>query len=989
MFVHSRQCLSSPTHFSHISKVVPHFYVPYYGASKMRWYPVPPYRRLRPSSLHHYPEVSKVTGKRINWYTNDPQSGYEGAKMFGPNTLELDGLPMGRTPEYMQERLRRFFSKFGVVKICRAIPHELDPYQCQGKAYVTFRDRRSAFRALKAPLKFPASLHDKFVKMRDLDTDKRSDPLYLVKSEHNNEQLISVARQLHGKLLSGGPRAISTVWQGIMEQEFRTERVTSEVDIDEGLRTADHCVIQRFGSWKDFLESEGMNHIVHCDGQKVSAKPMTPVRLEKQLLQLSIELSKKLKAECSVHWRQGREHIPLPDHTRFLMRKWDHHEKLAWCLQTMSHNHFYQRVYDPKLIAKWRIKRERNVARNKAREEKRLEAQQMAAIGMLEETPVSVDRRELRKIRNRNVWSPTSKSPTNVTCALEGSPYPAAEYPLRSYLEQDKRKHVRVHSEPQWRFNAPGPCTSMEVGWHSQPSALDGPTRFALRAPKYPINSSAMTKEVLLLSVSIASGQCPTMSVVKPAVQGLLDTLDTVEGLVTFDEVLEGVVTELEKEAFRGIMEALAKLFRSLPAAEAQTARQDFVDFDGLRRLYSTYVLLLAEEQTEEDMIENLTTIFFPFLEPIVLGCRDARALVDGSGLLKTTSELCKFAIAAGKQDAAVCRGIRLMVTGCDNAKWTVLKTGLLDHILDLLRRQSLDKENQPDLQVLLCMKALIIDDDKLAKNPAHVWARELCCDENHLTNTRVVLRRMREIGEDGNQQMTEVLALLLREFSNTTDNAKVLANPAGDDFLSWAIDVLHAGFEDFHPTTELLKTMRTTSSFVRQVAFIDDLKLVVSEILISKALLPLMTEWIGRLHNEGEEKDSNEMIKSGIADNVFGIIANITMRQPEIVERLSESFDMMSLIKLSIGAYSKKSARTEKQILQVLNNFLRSPKSRNKCIEGKLLDDVAWHWANDWDKMRLFDKKKSKAIGWSEVYELAQRILIETRHESTAVEGS
>ncbi|EER05243.1 hypothetical protein Pmar_PMAR027884 [Perkinsus marinus ATCC 50983] len=62
------------------------------------------------------------------------------------------------------------------------------------------------------------------------------------------------------------------------------------------------------------------------------------------------------------------------------MRKWDHHEKLPWSLQTMSHNHFYQRVYDPKLIAKWRIKRERNIARNKAREEKRSEAQRMATL---------------------------------------------------------------------------------------------------------------------------------------------------------------------------------------------------------------------------------------------------------------------------------------------------------------------------------------------------------------------------------------------------------------------------------------------------------------------------------------------------------------------------------------------------------------------------------------------------------------------------------
>lgn len=44
--------------------------------------------------------------------------------------------------------------------------------------------------------------------------------------------------------------------------------------------------------------------------------------------------------------------------------------------------------------------------------------------------------------------------------------------------------------------------------------------------------------------------------------------------------------------------------------------------------------------------------------------------------------------------------------------------------------------------------------------------------------------------------------------------------------------------------------------------------------------LLPLMADWIGRLHDEDTtEKDANDVIKSGIADNVFGIIANITVR--------------------------------------------------------------------------------------------------------------
>ena len=38
---------------------------------------------------------------------DDPKSGYEARDAFGPHTIELKGMPMGRTPEYMQERLRR------------------------------------------------------------------------------------------------------------------------------------------------------------------------------------------------------------------------------------------------------------------------------------------------------------------------------------------------------------------------------------------------------------------------------------------------------------------------------------------------------------------------------------------------------------------------------------------------------------------------------------------------------------------------------------------------------------------------------------------------------------------------------------------------------------------------------------------------------------------------------------------------------------------
>merc|ERR1712110_125651 len=125
----------------------------------------------------------------------------------------------------MQERLRRFFAKFGPVVQCRAEPHPLDPYQCEGTAYVTFRDRGTALKALKAPLKFPASLHDKVVSMRHLDSDKRNDPDYYEKAKFWNGELLTLAKQLHTQLseddtLLADGKSLASVGRGLYEHEL-------------------------------------------------------------------------------------------------------------------------------------------------------------------------------------------------------------------------------------------------------------------------------------------------------------------------------------------------------------------------------------------------------------------------------------------------------------------------------------------------------------------------------------------------------------------------------------------------------------------------------------------------------------------------------------------------------------------------------------------------------------------------------------------------
>lgn len=277
------------------------FYRPMAGASKMKWQFTLPYVR-EVDSLHHYPAVSEVTGKAIDWYADEPQDGYEAVRIYGENTLELKGMPLGKTPEYIQERLRRFFAKFGPVQHCRAEPHPLDPYQCEGTAYVTFRDRPTALKALKAPLKFPASLHDKVISMKHLDTDKTNDPNYLEKAKFWDKQLISIARQLHIQLLTlpemQGGKPILQVDRDLWEHEM-VELPPVEFDDPHsaeamalkapwgrggvplpkklyGMPTrvvpAQESVLKRFGNWAEFLTVAPLDELFSLERKSSGAQ---------------------------------------------------------------------------------------------------------------------------------------------------------------------------------------------------------------------------------------------------------------------------------------------------------------------------------------------------------------------------------------------------------------------------------------------------------------------------------------------------------------------------------------------------------------------------------------------------------------------------------------------------------------------------------------------------------------------------------------------
>ncbi|CEL96892.1 unnamed protein product [Vitrella brassicaformis CCMP3155] len=351
------------------------------GASRFKWGWVKPYKR-RTASLWHFPEVSPRTGQPIDWMYDTPKSGYEAIKVWGPHTLELKGMPMGKTPEYMQERLRRFFSKYGHIQHCRALPHPLDPYQCEGTAYVTFRNRYASLKALRSPLRFPDSLHNHIVRMRHLDTDKENDWQYIYKVRHYNHQILSITRQLYAKL-AHGPCQLSKVAVGLYEHEYQ---VGKEYKLGKlgAKRTADQSIMHRFNSWAAYLTTAPFSDLFDVTGSDaehpsrrwVRRKIVSESYLERALVKADIVLFHMLERECTVHWRKGKP--PLPEYVKKNILFWDHKPPFIEELQIYSRPITFFRIYDESHLFKLRLKRERN----KNKKERRAAVKQQRQIQM-------------------------------------------------------------------------------------------------------------------------------------------------------------------------------------------------------------------------------------------------------------------------------------------------------------------------------------------------------------------------------------------------------------------------------------------------------------------------------------------------------------------------------------------------------------------------------------------------------------------------------
>lgn len=303
----------------HRHKRVHNFFLPFMGATRMR----------------HPFAYPKKTQPPPDYLYETPKSGLEMVEIYGPHTLELKNLPWSRTPEYMQERLRRHFSKFGMVRHLRALPHPLDPYQCEGTAYVTFKEGSPVVAALAQPLQLCGSLYDKVIRMKHLVSGKSNDPTAVHQRSFANGELISLTRQLHEKCVL--PQPLDSVWRGIREREFGTDRIKLwEAPEDLPAFFLRPPLDQLFD-----LKPAG-------EPKWVQSRLLSNEHRERHLNQLGIQLDSQLKAELSEHWRAGKP--KLPGFTQELTNSFLHQPPLPEALQMTSRNSRTYKIFDERFL---------------------------------------------------------------------------------------------------------------------------------------------------------------------------------------------------------------------------------------------------------------------------------------------------------------------------------------------------------------------------------------------------------------------------------------------------------------------------------------------------------------------------------------------------------------------------------------------------------------------------------------------------------------
>jgi RNA recognition motif. (a.k.a. RRM, RBD, or RNP domain) len=336
MFRRLTQLLSNPTNGNQRKKI-PGFYKPFRGASYMKRAPI----------IKHDPEVAA----QLTIITPpDKLKGPELLRVYGNRVVKLLNLPTMRTPEYLQDRLMKYFTKFGNVVQVRVFPHKLDPYQSSGVGVVVFEQKKSCLDALKEPLLFPYPLGGKVVRMMFVAEGKWNDQGLANRLTKRAQELTDIAKDIYQKISSSPD-----------PQKFHNLVIPHRQKIR-----------LLFENYEEFFETTEMKELFRFDpstGFLMIAPNPNPetafVRLKNALAQLAIR-------RLSVDWRKGKlQMLDMPLQTKKKIELIDHKDPLPESLQVLSRDFKRMRVFDEKNIVKQKQRDEKRPGLKQARSARR------------------------------------------------------------------------------------------------------------------------------------------------------------------------------------------------------------------------------------------------------------------------------------------------------------------------------------------------------------------------------------------------------------------------------------------------------------------------------------------------------------------------------------------------------------------------------------------------------------------------------------------
>lgn len=343
------------------------------------------------------------------------------------------------------------------------------------------------------------------------------------------------------------------------------------------------------------------------------------------------------------------------------------------------------------------------------------------------------------------------------------------------------------------------------------------------------------------------------------------------------------------EELMKSGMTAAAKLDLTRAIATScetnKDFRQDLIDFE-------VFPLLLGPD------------VEWSLVTPLVGSCRDMKLILAELGIVDKLADVFASSLPAPSEE--ILSAVSTVSSGCsDNKLKFIRKIDLLQKIIDSLALTV-------DFSLLATLVSVIADDDREARIPASVFAREQLVDTCMLDQVRHVLRTHR-IAAKSSEEAAQLLALV-RELSVSQTHTQQFA--LEDGFLEYAVSLLR------HQPSRRLQ--HSVAKYIRHVSFSDDMKLAVFDLLVAEMLI--VQTWL-------ESAKSDRTMSSSL----FGSFANICLKSESLASQLSEKYPR--ILSLAMHVLESGSAHEKIQCLQFLRALSKSAGETVKSFEDILRD--------------------------------------------------